>query len=208
MYLACASWSSMTRSLPGAAIFSAVWALEAAGASAVPLVIARFIKPDWAPSADMLKWLTAVPWADDRCGHCGPARPVSKLFQRARSSASSAQRSRKATWCPSATCSRSRSGRISPARSGRRSCRAVHPIRLQPTSASREHLNYRDRHWSEAGLSTARRSRTEPHASEWGGSTPGHSDLRPTGDLRRQPEPASSFDAGRPGTSSSDGECG
>jgi hypothetical protein len=38
-----------------------------------------------------------------------------------------------------------------------------------------EHLNHGDLHWGEASLSTARRSRTEPHANERGGNATGHS---------------------------------
>jgi hypothetical protein len=64
----------------GAAIFSATWALEDAGATVVPVVLARFMNTGWAPNDQLLRWLAPIPWTDDACGRCQPARPAGQLF--------------------------------------------------------------------------------------------------------------------------------
>jgi len=55
----------------GSTIFSAVAALQDAGAAVVgPLILGRHVNPAWPPSSELLAWLRTRRWSDDRCCRC------------------------------------------------------------------------------------------------------------------------------------------
>jgi len=55
----------------GCHLQSAVCAVRAAGAAAVhPVVIGRYLRGDWAPSARLLAWARTNRWDPGRCIHC------------------------------------------------------------------------------------------------------------------------------------------
>ncbi len=55
----------------GSSLFSAAGRLRLEGASIVgPIVLGRHVRPIWAPSSAMLKWLDSRPWDSRRCCEC------------------------------------------------------------------------------------------------------------------------------------------
>ncbi len=66
----------------GASVLSAVGRLKRSRAKSItPLVIGRFLNPNWGPTAELLEWLRAEPWVSSRCARCGGAQdPMPELF--------------------------------------------------------------------------------------------------------------------------------
>lgn len=59
----------------GPTLFSAVAALRQAGAAVVgPVVIGRHVRPEWAPSRELLGWLDGRSWDEKRCCRCDGER--------------------------------------------------------------------------------------------------------------------------------------